>query len=593
MNLRFLFSILSVVTLNIVFAFSKSEGTVANYSLISSIVITPNTLLQNEINIESYQKQVSNYLQLNKTDAAIQYSIRILNTTKNSNLKTVINIQLAELYLNKNDFKETYKYLENIDYNEISISNYNKIGELYSDINDYENALKYYNAALEGSLKKNDSTALITVYLNLGDLSNKLKNYNKALEYYNTSLNYSKKTNSYRAISAAYNNITTIEIQNEDYESALAKLLESKALITKTNTDELTRKSVDYNIASVHIALNNLDIAQTILEDIIIFTQETNQPRLYPYCLVAIADIYDKKNNYSESVQFLKKALRESIAAKNEDLSSEINLRLSEVYEKLNKHDLALTHYKDYKQLSDSIGKRIKSNDLIALQAKLDISQYKKDLQLQNQKIDFLELQSEKSTFVFVLLGISILLLLLLALRQYNTLKLKKKNESFEREINVLKEDQLKKEVEFKSRQVTDFAIQIQDQNTVLMKLKNSLNSILNSNSNDISKDISQEIKDLSFDINSKISLNNEKIQLNTDVNESSEQFLLHLKQNYPNLSEKEIKVCTLIRLNYNTKQIASQLGIAEHSIHNYRYNIRKKCSLNKNTQLEEFLNSI
>ena len=146
------------------------------------------------------------------------------------------------------------------------------------------------------------------MYLNLGDLSNKLKNYNKALEYYNTSLNYSKKTNSYRAISAAYNNITTIEIQNEDYESALAKLLESKALITKTNTDELTRKSVDYNIASVHIALNNLDIAQTILEDIIIFTQETNQPRLHPYCLVAIADIYDKKSNYSESVQFLKKS---------------------------------------------------------------------------------------------------------------------------------------------------------------------------------------------------------------------------------------------------------------------------------------------
>ena len=82
MNLRFLFSILSVVTLNIVFAFSKSEDTVANYSLISSIVITPNTLLQNEINIESYQKQVSNYLQLNKTDAAIQYSIRILKKRK-------------------------------------------------------------------------------------------------------------------------------------------------------------------------------------------------------------------------------------------------------------------------------------------------------------------------------------------------------------------------------------------------------------------------------------------------------------------------------------------------------------------------------
>lgn len=147
--------------------------------------------------------------------------------------------------------------------------------------------------------------------------------------------------------------------------------------------------------------------------------------------------------------------------------------------------------------------------------------------------------------------------------------------------------------MEFKSNQVTDFAIQIQEQNSVLLKLKNSLTSILNNNSAIVPNPISQEIKDLSYDINSKISLNNEKIQLNTDVNESSERFLLNLKQKFPKLSQKEIKVCTLIRLNYNTKQIANQLGIAEHSIHNYRYNIRKKCQLDKNTQLEEFLNSI
>ena len=589
MSMKLLFSIVIFVLCKTITASSYTLENELSPSKWTSIYFQS----ESEIDIKSYQKEVSKFTSSGKIDAAIQYSIRILSSTKKDELKTVVLIQLADLYYSKNDFKECYKYLEKLNRDTIDEIYYNRIGELYNDINDYENALGYFNEYLTASLKKKDTSALITVYLNLGDLSNKLKINEKALEYYNTSLKYSKKTKNYRAMSAAYNNITTIEIKNEDYESALDKLLESKELITKISTDELTRKSIDYNIASVHIALNHLDVAKPILDEIISFTQKTNQKRLYPYCLVALAEINDKQTNYKETARLLNKALEESALLKNDNLSSEINLRLSEVYEKLNRYKIALKHYRDYKQLNDSINEQIKSSDLIALQSKLDITQYKKDLQIRNQKIDYLELQSEKSTFIFTLLGISILLLLLLVLRQFNTIKLKKKNEAYASEINTLKEIQLEKEVEFKSNQVTDFAIQIQEQNSVLLKLKNSLTSILNNNSAIVPNPISQEIKDLSYDINSKISLNNEKIQLNTDVNESSERFLLNLKQKFPKLSQKEIKVCTLIRLNYNTKQIANQLGIAEHSIHNYRYNIRKKCQLDKNTQLEEFLNRI
>ena len=67
----------------------------------------------------------------------------------------------------------------------------------------------------------------------------------------------------------------------------------------------------------------------------------------------------------------------------------------------------------------------------------------------------------------------------------------------------------------------------------------------------------------------------------------------MKLKDLYPDLKAKEVKVCTLIRLNYNTKQIAEQIGISEHSIHNYRYSIRKKLNLNKEEKLDEFLKKI
>ena len=180
--------------------------------------------------------------------------------------------------------------------------------------------------------------------------------------------------------------------------------------------------------------------------------------------------------------------------------------------------------------------------------------------------------------------------MIVFAFKQFKTIKIKKNNALYAKEISALKELNLTNEVTFKNKQVTEFAIQIQNQNQQLLKLKTGLTKISKAQTKDA---IFKDIKNTTLAINSSIKLNNEKVQLNASIKESSDQFLLKLKTKYPTLSEKEIKVCTLIRLNYDTKQIAEQLGIAEHSTHNYRYNIRKKCDLEKSVQLDEFLKEL
>jgi DNA-binding CsgD family transcriptional regulator len=69
--------------------------------------------------------------------------------------------------------------------------------------------------------------------------------------------------------------------------------------------------------------------------------------------------------------------------------------------------------------------------------------------------------------------------------------------------------------------------------------------------------------------------------------------FYNSLKQKYPDLSQNELKVCALIRLNLNNKQIAEITGKSSRSVENTRYFIRKKMDLSLEDNLFEEISKL
>ncbi|NOQ27210.1 MAG: response regulator [Bacteroidales bacterium] len=69
--------------------------------------------------------------------------------------------------------------------------------------------------------------------------------------------------------------------------------------------------------------------------------------------------------------------------------------------------------------------------------------------------------------------------------------------------------------------------------------------------------------------------------------------FMENLINNFPKLSSGEIKLCALLRLNLNSKEIASILFQNPQSIDIARYRLRKKMDLNRDDNLNSFLLSI
>ena len=59
------------------------------------------------------------------------------------------------------------------------------------------------------------------------------------------------------------------------------------------------------------------------------------------------------------------------------------------------------------------------------------------------------------------------------------------------------------------------------------------------------------------------------------------------------NLTAKEIKVCMLLKMNYNSNQIVMSLGISKSNFLNTRSSIRKKLNLDTKDHLIIFLLSL
>jgi DNA-binding CsgD family transcriptional regulator len=66
--------------------------------------------------------------------------------------------------------------------------------------------------------------------------------------------------------------------------------------------------------------------------------------------------------------------------------------------------------------------------------------------------------------------------------------------------------------------------------------------------------------------------------------------FFSTLKQSFPEITNAELKLCALLRLNMNLKESAKILGISPDSVKTARYRLRKKFGLITNENLVDFL---
>ncbi len=196
------------------------------------------------------------------------------------------------------------------------------------------------------------------------------------------------------------------------------------------------------------------------------------------------------------------------------------------------------------------------------------------------------------STWAFILYG-----LLLLALVYLLTKFLNKRYQDLEEdhekilqqtqeEINKLKSEKMELELEHKKRALVSSTLLLVKKNETLAEIKDELSHLKK-------ETINSKLKP-------KINKLIHKLQQNEILDEGWEQFMLHfnelhgdflkrLKKQYPSLTPKDLKLCGYLRMNLNTKEIASLMNVSVRGVEASRYRLRKKIDLDSSENLTEF----
>jgi DNA-binding CsgD family transcriptional regulator len=260
---------------------------------------------------------------------------------------------------------------------------------------------------------------------------------------------------------------------------------------------------------------------------------------------------------------------------------SKILAGMYQCYKQLGLSDSALLYLEQYKTMGDSLNKVDVTNKLTELEGKY---QQEKNL----AKIASLNenMYREKSKYrlnIIILSSTLFLILLYVLFRRHKNHNKYLKGKIIEKENKFL-------EIELQGKQ-KELAIKAMH----MARL------------NELSYNVSQKLKDVSLHVsgNNKEEIKSLIVNLETSAPKNAwKEFELRfenvhqgfynvLTELHPELTPTEIKICSLIRLNMSSKDIAVLTNRSIRTIESTRTNIRKKLNLSSETSLTGYLLSI
>jgi DNA-binding CsgD family transcriptional regulator len=165
--------------------------------------------------------------------------------------------------------------------------------------------------------------------------------------------------------------------------------------------------------------------------------------------------------------------------------------------------------------------------------------------------------------------------------------KLRHQEEQSQREIILLQKEQLEQGLIQKSEELANSTMSLIQKNELLVKLKDELDRVKARSANKLSGEDFQRINTL---IDANISTDQDWKLFEANFNKVHEQFLKHLIENYPDLSQGDLKLAAYLRMNLSTKEIAQLLNITHRSVELKRYRLRKKLDIEGDINLSEFM---
>ncbi len=156
-----------------------------------------------------------------------------------------------------------------------------------------------------------------------------------------------------------------------------------------------------------------------------------------------------------------------------------------------------------------------------------------------------------------------------------------------EKKLVELSKAQLETEVLHKNSELATSVMSIVHQNETLLAIKDSIKEAIGEENAQQQRKKMVRITRL---IEREVTPDQHWNHFEELFNQLHENFMQRLKETYPQLTSRDIKLCAYLRMNLDSKEMASLMGLSVRGIEDLRYRVRKKMELSTGTNLLDFI---
>lgn len=521
-----------------------------------------------------------------------------------------------------------YEYLERAlqdKSQEHSAKAYNKLGFYYSLLSEFQKADSLYDLGLQYASDLKDRTFSIDLLSRKASLKEKQGKYEDAIDDLLMIVEKARSSNYSNGEALAHLGLGRIYGMLSIKKKSVEHFRVSAQLFLSTG-DTSSFVVARVNQANSLMGLDSFTRAQEILEDVLNYLDRNKDIYIRVGCLNQLARVYDLQKLKSLSISTYKEALElaksaglsaqqaysESMLAalylSNEQIDEAMAYALSaENYYKSTDYDMesvalleiisniykakgdnrkALNYLQEFQQLNDSFNSAEKAKALFDLEQK-----YLKELETKDKVLLKAKLRSTRAVF-----GIVILLVLFGFVMLWQYIRRQAGLQRAQQQINQHKEALFKQKIKTQTAENEKLEVELAKSKRELMTAalkiaeKNDFIDQLRSQFKEIVIDRQQGGKDPLSNLKLEQSREKDWTEFLNMFSQLNPTFFGKLKEINRELSSSDLKLCSLMKLNLDSKQIASILHISDAGVKKARYRLRKKLGLNEKLNLSDYL---
>ncbi len=449
----------------------------------------------------------------------------------------------------------------------------------------YQLAFRYLFKAYEIYQSLEDRLGTANSLLNLGMVYQDQKNYDKAESHYGQALGMFQELGASSRVATTQTKWGSMLAIQAQYDAAYERL------ITALHTHEA--ENFQYGIAEANSKLGELFINKGELNTALSYLLQAVEAGAKRFDHVGIADnfqkigaIYIQKKDYGQALNYLNRAKNMAESFNLKSIQKRIYFSLKNLYEQQGRLKEALTYYDKYASISDSLFNEEKANQIQRLQSQFEYSQQEKELEIAQQQLALMVAENRSNQLQKIAF---ILAFLLIGSIAWNLLRRKDRIiQKGEKALIVAEthQQELQEELQSKEKELTSYTLNFVQKNELFQAVKSSINDL----KKEAGPTIRQRLSKLARLIDSTVRIDEDWETFRLHFESTHVGLIQSLKHHYPQLTQNDLRLLALVRINLSSKEIGGMLGISPESVKTARYRLRKKMGLATQESLFDFL---